>query len=101
MTHSPTPDVVLLSPAARLSARRRENTAPHVPRWEPQRPSAGRNTRRITLAVILCALISAGLLRSPRRRPEPAIHALVAADEARFAELCLRITRTRQRGIQQ
>lgn len=101
MTHSPTPDVGLLPPAARLPARRWENTAPHVPRREPQRPSAGRNTLRITLAAILCALISAGLLRSPRRRPDPAIHDLVAADEARFVELCLHIARTRQRGVQQ
>ncbi len=99
MTHSSTPDVGLLPLLARLSARRWENTAPHVPRWESQRPSTGRDTRRIILAA-LCALTPAGLRRSPRRRPPPVIHGLVAA-ESRFAELYLQIAHTRRKGAQQ
>ncbi|GAA3082858.1 hypothetical protein ACFQ0X_22180 [Streptomyces rectiviolaceus] len=100
MTHSPTTNVGLLPLAARLPARRWENTAPPIPRGEPQRLSAGRITRRIAAAV-LGALALAGLRCALRRRvPTPSIQRLATADDLKFALLCHQFTHARH-GVEQ
>lgn len=96
MTHSPTPAVGPLPPAA----RHLENTAPHTPRVKSQRPSARRNTRRV-LAALLGALTFAALrFAGTHRAPPPVMQHLTTADERRFAVLCQQITRARQ-GVEQ
>jgi hypothetical protein len=96
----PLADVGPRSLTARPAARCWENTAPYVPHGEPKRPSAGRNPRSLAFA-LLGALALAALCRArSRRRPTPAIHRLVAADEMRFTARCQQITDAR-RGVEQ
>jgi hypothetical protein len=80
---------------SRLHARRRENEASN-PLGGRRASAPGNYLCQFALA-LLAMLALAALRRSRRRqRPAPAIHRLVAADELRFAALCLQITHARQ-----
>ncbi|WP_127151619.1 hypothetical protein [Streptomyces lydicus] len=96
----PLADVGPRSLPARRTARCWENTAPYVPHGEPQRPSAGRDPRRLAFALLGAFALAALCRARARRRPTPVIHRLVAADEMRFTALCQQITDAR-RGVEQ